>query len=87
MKRTVILLAAAAMVVTFASPVAQAKSTSDPTYDINTLAGKVASLHGTAGLQIRFSAFLEEEAADVSAPPAAQPITPTTPGSTTSSGT
>src|SRR5215475_12333435 len=31
-------------------------------YDINTLAGKVASLNGTAGLQIRFSAFLEEEA-------------------------
>jgi hypothetical protein len=34
---------------------------SSPTYDINTLAGKVASLNGTAGLQIRFSAFLEEE--------------------------
>ena len=34
---------------------------SSPTYDINTLAGKVASLNGTAGLQIRFSAFIEEE--------------------------
>jgi hypothetical protein len=33
-----------------------------PKYDINTLAGKVASLYGTAGLQIRFSAFIEEEA-------------------------
>src|SRR5438477_10850361 len=33
-----------------------------PSYNINTLAGKVASLHGTAGLQIRFSAFIEEEA-------------------------
>src|SRR5213594_614930 len=33
-----------------------------PKYDINTLAGKVASLRGTAGLQIRFSAFLEQEA-------------------------
>jgi hypothetical protein len=32
-------------------------------YNIYTLAGKVASLKGTAGLQIRFSAFLEEEAA------------------------
>lgn len=31
-------------------------------YDITTLAGKVASLNGTAGLQIRFSAFIEEEA-------------------------
>jgi hypothetical protein len=45
-------------------------------YDINTLAGKVASLHGTAGLQIRFSAFLEEEAEEDSAPPAAAPISP-----------
>jgi hypothetical protein len=34
-----------------------------PVYDISTLAGKVASLRGTAGLQIRFSAFIEEEAA------------------------
>jgi hypothetical protein len=32
------------------------------TYDINTLKGKVASVHGTAGLQIRMSAFLEAEA-------------------------
>src|ERR1041385_1051384 len=31
-------------------------------YDINTLAGKVASVNGTAGLQTRFSAFIEEEA-------------------------
>jgi hypothetical protein len=50
-----------------------------PTYDITTLAGKVASLRGTAGLQVRFSAFLEEEAeeADEDAPdPAATPISP-----------
>src|SRR6185436_18114268 len=41
-----------------------------PKYDISTLAGKAASLHGTAGLQVRFSAFLEEEAgADEEAPP------------------
>jgi hypothetical protein len=32
------------------------------TYDITTLAGKVASVNGTAGLQIRFSAFIEQEA-------------------------
>ncbi len=44
-------------------------------YDINTLAGKVASVNGTAGLQIRFSAFIEEESVDNSAPSAA-PITP-----------
>lgn len=45
--------------------------------DITTLAGKVASLNGTAGLQTRFSAFIEEEA-EVEEPnliPSA-PITP-----------
>src|SRR5439155_16196499 len=45
-------------------------------YDITTLAGKVASVNGTAGLQIRFSAFIEEEAADPAGTPAAAPITP-----------
>jgi hypothetical protein len=60
-------------------PSAQA---SQKSYDITTLAGKVASLRGTAGLQIRFSAFIEEEAADRSAPPVAAPIVPTfVPGS------
>jgi len=44
-------------------------------YDLTTLAGKVAALRGSAGLQIRFSAFIEEEAADSSAA-AAAPITP-----------
>ena len=37
-------------------------ATPPPNYDINTLAGKVASLNGTAGLQTRFSALIEEEA-------------------------
>ncbi|OLE22790.1 MAG: hypothetical protein AUG44_23990 [Actinobacteria bacterium 13_1_20CM_3_71_11] len=32
------------------------------TYNTSTLAGKVASIRGTAGLQLRMSAFLEEEA-------------------------
>ena len=35
---------------------------STTTYNINTLAGKVASVNGTAGLQIRFSAFIQQEA-------------------------
>jgi hypothetical protein len=49
-----------------------------PKYDINTLAGKIASLRGTAGLQIRFSAFIEEEAEEPDViPPLAPPITPT----------
>jgi hypothetical protein len=46
-------------------------------YDLNTLAGKVAALRGTAGLQIRFSSFIENEAQDGSAAPTADPITPT----------
>ena len=53
-----------------------------PKYDISTLAGKVASVNGTSWLQIRFSAFLEEEAEDSAAPPVSSPITPTfVPGS------
>src|SRR5712692_2001423 len=52
-------------------------SASQTTYDINTLAGKVASVHGTAGLQIRFSAFIEEEAeAEASPTPNTPPINP-----------
>src|SRR5438876_7007900 len=46
-------------------------SPAEPGYDINTLAGKVASLNGTAGLQIRFSAFIQEEAAEPSVLPPA----------------
>jgi hypothetical protein len=49
-------------------------------YDVNTLAGKVASVHGTAGLQIRMSAFLEQEAdaGDLGVNPSPQTlITPT----------
>ncbi len=42
--------------------VSSVSAASPLTYDINTLAGKVASVRGTAGLQIRFSAFIEEEA-------------------------
>ena len=33
-----------------------------PSYDLNTLAGKVASVNATAGLNIRMSAFIQEEA-------------------------
>jgi hypothetical protein len=81
LKRLLAFLAAAVLgtvMAGIAGP-AEAQGTS---YDINTLAGKVASVHGTAGLQTRFSAFLEEEAEDASAPPSAPPITPTfVPGS------
>ena len=56
------------------------------TYDLNTLAGKVASVNGTAGLQIRFSAFIEQESLDSSAP-AASAITPNYVLSSTLDGT
>ena len=45
----------------FASASANSASSTDVTYDISTLAGKIASVNGTQGLQIRFSAFIEEE--------------------------
>ena len=56
----------------------QGAGASQMKYDINTLAGKVASLNGTAGLQTRFSGLIEQEAEEegVDIPPAA-PITPT----------
>src|SRR6266545_7604608 len=42
--------------------VAQPSASASAKYDITTLAGKVASLNGTAGLQTRFSALIEQEA-------------------------
>src|SRR3989454_10196900 len=47
-------------------------------YDITTLAGKVASGNGTAGLQIRFSAFIEQESdlSDLISSPTSSPVTP-----------
>jgi len=67
----VVLMLVVAVAVQPTSAAPQAK------YDINTLAGKVASVNGTAGLQIRFSALIEEEAeeGDANLVPAT-PITP-----------
>jgi hypothetical protein len=53
-----------------------ANTRSERIYNINTLAGKIASLKGTAGLQIRFSAFIEQEARETSALPGPLAITP-----------
>jgi hypothetical protein len=76
LRRSLALLAALILTgAASAAAVTPAQATA-PTYDITTLAGKVASLHGTAGLQIRFSAFIEDEAEEDSAPPTATPITP-----------
>jgi len=69
---TALAISALALALSFT---ARGAAASQPTYNINTLAGKVASLNGTAGLQIRFSALIEEEAEEDSAPVAA-PITP-----------
>jgi hypothetical protein len=68
-----LLFAAAAMAFVAARPVPVAPPRR---YNINTLAGKVASLRGTAGLQIRFSAFLEQEAEEPEGIPRPGSITP-----------
>jgi len=62
--------AAAAVALTVAwlsAPARAGQSATRSTYDISTLAGKVASVNGTDGLQIRMSAFLQEEAEDFGA--------------------
>ena len=77
MKKYVVLAATMTMVGAglLGGPPAQATA---PTYDVSTLAGKVASLNGTAGLQIRFSSYVEEEAADPGlAASTTAPIAPT----------
>jgi hypothetical protein len=75
---TLISAAAAAMAFVALRPSSAFAAQSAPTYNINTLAGKVASLRGTAPLQIRFSAFIEQEAEEPDViPPTSVPITPT----------
>src|SRR5260370_29073599 len=63
-----LVLASGAMAVVALRPSSALAAQSARTYNINTLAGKVASLKGTAGLQIRFSALIEQEAEEESAP-------------------
>src|SRR6266403_3603536 len=63
-----LVLASGAMAFVALRPSSAFAAQSATTYDINTLAGKVASLRGTAGLQIRFSAFIEQEAEETSCP-------------------
>jgi hypothetical protein len=71
-------LIAIAILISVLSPqIINVAASSNPKYDITTLAGKVASLNGTAGLQIRFSAFIEMEAeVEETAPVPSTPITP-----------
>jgi hypothetical protein len=76
LRHLIVAVGVSALVVVFPGT-PQSANAETPTYDITTLAGKVASVNGTAGLQIRFSAFIEEEAAEEVAAPTATPITPT----------
>jgi hypothetical protein len=69
-------MALAGLVATVALAASAGGAAAAQKYDISTLAGKVASLRGTAGLQIRFSAFIEQEAEETAAAPTATPITP-----------
>src|SRR5438034_10465064 len=72
------LISAAAAMAFIAVRPSSAVTQSAPTYDINTLAGKVASVNAAAGLHIRFSGFIEQEAEQTFAPgPVNTPITPT----------
>lgn len=64
--RAVLVITALAMPVSALSLYNSATAAS-PTYDTSTLAGKVASVNGTAGLQIRMSAFLDVDASAINA--------------------
>src|SRR5207245_10964796 len=59
---------------------ASLNTSSSPTFDITTLAGKVASIQGTQGFYLRASALIEQEAdiSEVGASPpfSSTPITP-----------
>src|SRR6266567_1521765 len=72
------IVAAAALAAGLVMVGGASSSPAEPGYDINTLAGKVASLNGTAGLQIRFSAFIEQQAEETASlgPCSPTPITP-----------
>jgi hypothetical protein len=60
-------------------PLALTASLMAQTYNIRILSGKVASVNGTAGLQIRFSAFIEQEADTSDRAPNPSPSTLITP--------
>ncbi len=70
MRKSVFLAAGTALAtaVLWGAPADAAVQAGSPRYDTSTLAGKVASLRGTAGLQVRFSAYVEKEAEEGSAP-------------------
>ena len=72
---------AGALFIAAAVALVAASSGSSSSYDISTLAGKVASVNGVQGLGIRFSGVIEQEAEEPSAsrPGPFTPFTPITP--------
>src|SRR5438876_1552514 len=75
LRNLIVALGVSALIVVFPGT-PQIADAGQPTYDLNTLAGKVASVNGTAGLQVRFSALIEQEAAQEDAATTASTITP-----------
>src|SRR5947207_14816487 len=72
---SLLFIVAAAMAFIAVRP-SSAVTQSARTYDINTLAGKVASVNAAAGLHIRFSGSIEQAADETFAPGPITPITP-----------
>jgi len=60
-------------------PTSASSKISPPTFDITTLAGKVASIQATEGFYLRVSPFLEDEADLADSVPAPGPLSPITP--------
>lgn len=72
-------LAMLLVVAGWSSAAASATASSQPTFNVNTLAGKMASIEATQGLYIRASSFLQAEADQGLAAPPPGPATPITP--------
>src|SRR2546430_8391577 len=61
------------------APASAASKGNSQTFDITTLAGKIASIQATDGFYLRVSPFLEQDADAADAAPAAGPSAPITP--------
>jgi len=75
LRHLIVALGISALIVVFPGT-PQSANADQPTYDLTTLAGKVAAVNGTAGLQTRFSALIEQEADQEDAATSPSAITP-----------
>ena len=75
----VVLLIVGFALIAVGVPTFAVAGSSSPTFDITTLAGKVASVQATDGLYLRLSAFLEDEADTSDVAAAHGPLSPITP--------